>query len=160
VISSGGSELVFSGGTASSTIVSSGTETVSSGGILAGATISGGQVEIKSGGTAGSSTVAISSGTLLLDASTAFGGTVAGLADANQKIDFADIAFATLQPLQYTSTGVGSGTLTVADGTHAAHLALLGNYTVGSFKTANDGAGGTLITDPPVSGQSVAIAVS
>jgi hypothetical protein len=51
----------------------------------------------------------------------------------------------------------GSGTLTISDGTHVAILALIGTYTAGSFKTADDGHGGTLLTDPPISG-SVGIA--
>jgi fibronectin-binding autotransporter adhesin len=153
VISSGATETVFSGGTAVSTTVSGGAETVSSGGTLTGATLSGGKVEIMSSGTAGSSTITISSGTLLLDDSQSFNGTVAGLADANQKIDLADIIFnfASLQPMQYSDSG-GSGTLTVTDGIHTAHLALIGTYTVASFKMAADSNSGTIITDPPVSG--------
>jgi len=95
VISSGGTELVFSGGTASSTTVSAGIETVSSGGVLAGATISaGGLVEINVGG---SGTITISSGTLKLDDSQNFSGSIAGLATAAQVVDLADINFATLQ---------------------------------------------------------------
>jgi hypothetical protein len=37
---------------------------------------------------------------------------------------------------------------------------MLGHYTIGNFHLANDGAGGTLVTDPPVSSQSFATAVS
>ena len=63
---------------------------VSSGGTLTSATISGGGVvEFK---TSGSSTIAISSGTLILDDPLHFSGTVAGLADATQKIDLTDIS--------------------------------------------------------------------
>ena len=43
-----------------------------------------------------------------------------------------------------------SGTLTVNDGTHVATLTLLGQYVTGQFHMANDGHGGTLVTDPPV----------
>jgi hypothetical protein len=112
---------------------------------IVGVTLSGGLLEIKSGGTAGSSTSTISSGTLLLDDSQHFSGTVAGLADPTQVMDLADINFAALHPLQYSSS-TGSGTLTVTDGVHTAQLALLGTYAVGNFKTAADGHGGTLIT--------------
>ena len=42
-----------------------------------------------------------------------------------------------------------SGTLTVGDGLHAANLTLLGQYVAGQFHLAADGAGGTLVTDPP-----------
>jgi autotransporter passenger strand-loop-strand repeat protein len=188
-VSSGGSEIVFSGGIASNTTVLSGATleqdgggtlagvtTISSGGAFAvgsgfavtsyvvsggtilkvlssgtlnGATISSGKIEIQAGAATGSSTITISSGTLLLDDSVHFSGTVAGLADANEKLDLADINFATLQAPTYSSS-TGSGTLTVTDGIHTAHLALLGNYVTGNFKTANDGNGGTLITDPPI----------
>ena len=48
------------------------------------------------------------------------------------------------------------GSLTVTSGSHAAHLALIGNYVVGNFHSASDGHGGTLITDPPVSSGSLA----
>jgi len=43
-----------------------------------------------------------------------------------------------------------SGTLTVTDGTHTAKLAMLGQYVLGNFHIANDGHGGTLVSDPPV----------
>jgi hypothetical protein len=53
--------------------------------------------------------------------------------------------------------GAPPPTLTVGDGVHIATLAMLGNYAVGNFHLANDGAGGTIVTDPAVSsGQSVA----
>jgi hypothetical protein len=37
------------------------------------------------------------------------------------------------------------------DGVHTAQLALLGNYALGNFHMADDGNGGTLVSDPPVS---------
>lgn len=116
------------------------------------ATISNsGTLEIFSGGSAGTSLITISSGTLILDQSQAFSGTVAGLATSGaQNIDLLNISSASLQPLSYTASG-GSGTLTVTDGTITAQLNLIGAYTVGSFKISDDGHGGTLITDPPVS---------
>ena len=43
------------------------------------------------------------------------------------------------------------GTVTPADGAHAASLALLGQYMASSFVTAGDGHGGTPIADPPSS---------
>jgi len=36
------------------------------------------------------------------------------------------------------------------DGTHTANILLLGQYVAGNFTIANDGAGGVLVTDPPV----------
>ena len=50
----------------------------------------------------------------------------------------------------YANSGL-SGTLTVSDGVHAATLTLIGAYVLGNFKLANDGASGTLVTDPPIS---------
>jgi len=70
-------------------------------------------------------------------------------------IDCQDINIATAS-LGYATTSVG-GILTVSDGTHTAQLALIGNYSLGSFQKVNDGHGGTLISDPPVSsGQAIA----
>jgi trimeric autotransporter adhesin len=52
----------------------------------------------------------------------------------------------------YSSGNAGntSGTLSVTDGIHSAHVALLGQYVVGQFTLASDGGGGTKIGDPPV----------
>ena len=44
-----------------------------------------------------------------------------------------------------------SGTLTLTDGSHTAHITLLGSYTPGQFTSASDGHSGTVITDPPAS---------
>jgi len=38
----------------------------------------------------------------------------------------------------------------VNDGTNFAALHLLGQYTAGNFSIADDGHGGTLVTDPPL----------
>jgi autotransporter passenger strand-loop-strand repeat protein len=151
VISSVGSELVFSGGTASDTTVSGDVETVFSGGTLVGATISGGSVEIESGGTAGSSLITISSGTPIPDQAQSFDGTVAGLAISGvQDIDPVNVAFTNLQTLGYSDSGA-LGTPIETDGSVTAQLNLIGTYTAGSFLTSADGAGGTIITDSPVS---------
>jgi hypothetical protein len=50
----------------------------------------------------------------------------------------------------FSGTSAG-GTLTVQNGAEIANLALIGNYQAATFTSANDGHGGTLITDPPVS---------
>ncbi len=47
--------------------------------------------------------------------------------------------------LGYTGNSL-SGTLSVGDGSHTMKLAMIGNYTVDNFQTANDTHGGTLIT--------------
>ena len=46
------------------------------------------------------------------------------------------------------NSGNTAGVLTVADGTNTASLQLEGTYTLANFTVANDGNGGTLITDP------------
>ena len=63
-------------------------------------------------------------------------------------IDLPDIAFGAQTTLAYSENPAGTGgTLTVNDGRHAAAVALLGNYMAGSFVTAADGHGGTLVTE-------------
>ena len=151
IIASGGLETISSGGAASDTTISGGAERVSSGGAIIGTALSGGILEILSGGTAGSSTITISSGTLILDDSQHFSGSIAGLATSGvQNVDLVDIQFATLT-LGY-SGNTQSGVLSAHDGLgHAALLNMIGNYTLTSFHKADDGHGGTLVTDPPVS---------
>jgi hypothetical protein len=62
-------------------------------------------------------------------------------------IDLPNIAFGAHTTLAYSQNSAGTGgTLTVSDGRHAAAIALLGNYMAGSFVTAADGHGGTLVT--------------
>jgi hypothetical protein len=96
-----------------------------------------------------------STGTLKLDSSSAFAGTVAGLAPGNF-IDFADIAFGATTTLGYTANADNSGgTLSLSDGVHAASIALLGNYMAASFVKSSDGHGGTFVTDPPPNAQSL-----
>ena len=66
-------------------------------------------------------------GTLLLDASSQFTGTIAGLNHAfpYDTIDLADIAFGSNTTLDYSGDTSG-GTLTVSDGTHTAKIAVVG----------------------------------
>jgi hypothetical protein len=69
-------------------------------------------------------------------------------------MDLADIAFMSgttwVSWQQLVSGSTGSGTLTVTDATHTANITLLGQYVAEQFHIQNDGAGGTLVTDPPV----------
>src|SRR5207302_1219809 len=85
-------------------------------------------------------------GTLKLDNSASFTGTVAGMS-GQDTIDFADINFASARTPSYAGDSSG-GTLTVTDGTHSAHIALLGNYLASSFVASSDGHGGTNVIDP------------
>ena len=62
-------------------------------------------------------------------------------------LDLPDIAFGAQTTLAYAANATDTGgTLTMTDGRHAAGIALLGNYIAGSFVTAADGHGGTLVT--------------
>jgi hypothetical protein len=98
-------------------------------------------------------------GTLRLDASSQFNGTVAGLALGNY-LDLADIAFGGSTTLGYTPNGSNTGgMLNATDGTHIANIALLGQYMASSFVMASDGHGGTVISDPPAT-QAQAMSVS
>ena len=97
----------------------------------------------------GNVTFAASTGTLQLDSSSSFAGTVAGLADQD-RLDLRDINFASVHIPTYSGNTSG-GTLTVTDGTHSANIALLGNYLASSFVTSSDGHGGTNIVDPVLS---------
>jgi hypothetical protein len=54
--------------------------------------------------------------------------------------------------MDYVDDGDIGGTLTVTDGTDTAVIALLGQYVAANFKMGSNGAGGTLVTDPPVGG--------
>jgi hypothetical protein len=46
--------------------------------------------------------------------------------------------------------------LTITSGGQSISLALLGQYVNGNFSLATDGAGGTLLGDPPVSSGAIA----
>jgi hypothetical protein len=101
-----------------------------------------------------------STGTLKLDNSPGFAGTVSGLALGNY-IDLTDVQFASLQAPTYTPNADNTGgTLTVTDGQHTANIALLGQYMAGSFATSADGHGGTLITEHPAAGVDTASRVT
>jgi len=166
---SGGDATVDFGGVASSTtvmqgylrdygttvgsVVAGGTEWVD--GVASATVISAGTLEVTSGGTVGGVTpvtfAAGGDGTLKLDASSGFKphfGPIAGFA-GQDKIDLSDIAFGNQTTLGYQGNST-SGTLTVSNGLHTAHLLLLGQYAAANFAIASDGHGGTLVTDPPL----------
>jgi autotransporter passenger strand-loop-strand repeat protein len=85
-------------------------------------------------------------GTLQLDSSTGFSGTVAGMT-GQDTLDLRDIDFADIQTPSFSGNSTG-GTLSVTDGTHTAGIALLGNYLASTFAASSDGHGGTSIIDP------------
>jgi hypothetical protein len=83
-------------------------------------------------------------GTLQLDQSVNFTGTVSGFQGGNA-MDLHDILFAAGATAFYTANQDGTGTLSVTDGAHTANIALLGQYTADEFVLSTDAAGGTLI---------------
>ena len=103
-------------------------------------------VEIRSS-FVGPVTFAGSTGTLKLDQSQSFSGTIAGFGGQDQ-IDLADVGYGAKSTLGYlvNSNNTG-GALTLNDGTHTATLALLGQYIAGSFVAASDGHGGTFLSE-------------
>ncbi len=150
VVDAGGSAVVSSGGTANAMVLNGGSATVMSGGAISGATISGGTLEIASGGGVMSSTISFAGGgTLMLD-DTKFRGKVAGLDSPAETIDLVAIAYHSGTTTLGYSGNTLSGTLTVTDGTHTARLAILGDHALANFTLADDGHGGTLVSDPPV----------
>ena len=96
---------------------------------------------------AGSVTFAGATGTLLLDDSSSFTGTVAGMT-GQDTLDFRNIHFTAFERPTYAGISAG-GTLTVSDGTHAANIALSGNYTSSTFVASSDGHGGTSVVSSP-----------
>lgn len=160
VISNGGVETVEAGytlglygQTISSVVMSGGLEVVQ--GITSNTTISGGTVEIMGGGKASGTLTFADSGLLELHGNGLVGANIVGFDDPAKQIDLMSIALDSTTSLSYIDSG-GSGTLTVATGIpqlhHSVVLNLIGQYTVANFKTADDGHGGTMLTDPPVSG--------
>jgi hypothetical protein len=112
----------------------------------------GGGVEIATAASSTNATFASNTGTLKLDNSQHYAGTVAGLV-GQDALDLADITFTngttTATFMNATSAG---GTLHVTDGTHQANLALLGNYMASVFVAGSDGHGGTTVHDPQALG--------
>jgi hypothetical protein len=117
----------------------------------------GATVEL-AGAYAGEAIFAGNAGTLLLDDSADFSGTVAGMTGADT-LDLRDIGFSARSTrLGYAANADnGGGTLSVSDGIHTAQIALLGQYAASSFAATSDGHGGTLISEAqlPASGQAL-----
>ena len=89
-----------------------------------------------------------SNGTLRLGQSQAFTGKITGFAGTNA-LDLADVTFTSgVTKATFSGTAAG-GVLTVTDGTHTAHIALVGDYRASTFNLSSDGHGGTKVVDPP-----------
>ena len=92
-----------------------------------------------------------SSGTLIIDGSASAGhaldftGPVSGFGGQNV-IDLPGIAFDAQTTLGYSANNDQTGgTLSLADGSHCANIALLGNYMASCFAAESDNHGGTMV---------------
>ena len=113
---------------------------------------SGATLEIYAANSAEQVTFNATTGTLRLDQSVNYTGTISGFSTQDgtlansDKIDLRDINSATAQVTGYTN-----GVLTVTDGTNTANLHFSGSYVQSNFKLAPDGQNGTFVYDPPSS---------
>ncbi|MXN77346.1 Ig-like domain repeat protein [Burkholderia sp. 4701] len=114
------------------------------------ATISGAATLEFGGASAESTTFADgAAGTLKLDHSTGFTGTVSGFG-AGDTLDLADVLYNDHTTLSFTANDTGTGgTLTVSDGAHTAQVALQGNLSAGGFQLSHDQGSGTVVTYTP-----------
>jgi hypothetical protein len=104
----------------------------------------GGTVEIPGSGNA-NVVFAGSTGTLILDQSSAFSGWISGLR-GNDQIDLKDIAYGSQTTLSYTANATNpGGTVVVSDGQHTANISLVGNFSAGDLLLTGDSGGGTSV---------------
>ena len=124
----------------------------------AGSAIIDGSAVLEFTGTDSSSVIFHSStGTLQLDHSSSFTGTISGFGGdgtlaGSDHVDLKDVNFNSLEPAHLDANGV----LTVSDGVDVANLHLNGSYQLANFEFADDGEGGTLVYDPPIPDASTA----
>ena len=71
-------------------------------------------------------------GTLIIDHSSSFSGTITGQLANGNIIDLADITAGANATISYSGNN-SPGTLTVSDGTHTANIALAGDYSLGEL---------------------------
>jgi hypothetical protein len=90
-----------------------------------------------------------STGTLKLDDSAAFTGSVSGLTTTTY-IDLADLSWAQGQMIASFSGDASGGKLTVSDGTQSDTINLAGDYTQSGWTLSQDSNGKTLVVDPPL----------
>jgi len=115
-------------------------------------TIGNGTLEIAVANAAEAVKFTTTSGILQLDNSQSYTGTVSGFTTSTgTELDLRDIGYNSATTLaSFVENGAKtSGVLTVTDGTHTAHITLMGNYSNSTFDLASDGSNGTLVTDPP-----------
>ncbi|WP_244659429.1 FecR domain-containing protein [Bradyrhizobium guangdongense] len=94
-------------------------------------------------------------GTLVIEHAADYTGVINGFAGDgtvtnSDLLDLKDIDFSHLTGVTYTQNADQlGGTLTLSDRTDTAIIKFSGSYTVDSFNFVSDGAGGTLVVDPP-----------
>jgi hypothetical protein len=88
-------------------------------------------------------------GTLELAQSQSYTATISGFSKTGgTSLDLVDIAFIGSGEATFSGTKAG-GSLTVTDGTHTAHINLIGNYLSSTWIAESDGHGGVVVHDPP-----------
>ena len=126
------------------------TPTAPTSGTAGSATIGNGETLALGAAFSGSVTFDGPAGTLVLDSASNAqpldpAVTVSGFG-AQDTIDLTDLAFGAQTTLGYSpNSNQTGGTLTIGDGSHAASIALLGNYIASSFAIAGDNNGGTMV---------------
>jgi Big-like domain-containing protein len=88
-------------------------------------------------------------GTLKIDDSATFSGSIAGQLTTGDAIDLTGIHGGANATVTYSGNN-SPGTVTVSDGTHSASISLEGNYSLANFTVSSDGHGGTILVDPPI----------
>jgi hypothetical protein len=141
---------------ASGTIAADGGNVSVSGDVTGGnVTIDNGTVDVSGALTANVDFLA-STGMLKLGAPALFTGKISGFTGdgtlaGSDKIDLTNIDRNSAH--FHATFNAATDTLTVTDGTHAAHLKFVGSYSQDSFSFASDSNGGTIVYDPPTSDQ-------
>ncbi|WP_223442315.1 VCBS domain-containing protein [Pseudomonas sp. BF-R-19] len=86
-------------------------------------------------------------GTLKLDMSAAFSGSVSGFT-AGDKLEFGDVAFGANTQITYAANDTGTGgMLSVSDGAHVSQFALNGQYAAAGLQANAEGSGSELAYD-------------
>ena len=143
-----GSTLIIEGGVSNSgvlianagdliiegAVTGNGTATITAGGLL----------EFGAASATGVTFSGTTAGTLVLESPSTFTGAVSGFASGDF-IDLTDVNSSKASLTYKANSADTGGTLTVTDGTHTAHITLVGIYTTSSFTHNSDGGGGTLI---------------
>ncbi|TPK83423.1 hypothetical protein FJ936_21040, partial [Mesorhizobium sp. B2-4-13] len=103
------------------------------------------QIEFHAASSTNVTFAADAAGTLQLDDSFDFSGSIAGITN-DDKVDLGDILFGTGTSAVYHVNQDGSGgTLLISDGSHDATLHIIGAYDADSFTVADDGTGRTVV---------------